>query len=103
MNCTDHANERVLASVPLAERVEAYWHAVRTLRDPDGAPDLQTHALQALLVLARQEPNDRLRCAAGGTLVSLGLYGLVQHEIMPKHAEHGGPSDPRPSLLPPIR
>ena len=60
----------------LASMTREYWHAIRVLRSRAiDRPCDRTTALRFLITLARCEEYDRLRCAAGGALVSLGLSG----------------------------
>ncbi len=62
----------------LAGMTREYWRASQVLRSRAiDRPCDRTTALRFLVNLVRCDEYDRLRCAADGTLVSLGLSGLA--------------------------
>ncbi len=64
------------ACAVLAGLTREYWRASQVLRSRAiDCPCDRTTALRFLFNLARCDEYDRLRCAAGGALVSLGLSG----------------------------
>ncbi len=79
MEATDTQHRTKLLSSPLACMAREYWRASRILhgREGDVSCDRST-AIRCLSSLARQARYNGLRCAAGGTLVSLGLSGIEE-------------------------
>ncbi len=63
----------------LAGMTREYWRASQVLRSRAiDRPCDRTTALRFLINLARCDKYNRLRCVAGGTLVSLGLSGFAR-------------------------
>ena len=63
----------------LAGMTREYWRASQVLRSlAIDRPCDRTTALRFLINLAQCDDYDRLRCVAGGTLVSLGLSGFAR-------------------------
>ncbi len=74
-----HATHGQKDCAVLAGMTREYWRASQVLRSLaiDRSCD-RTTALRLLINLARCDDYDRLRCVAGGTLVSLGLSGFAR-------------------------
>ncbi len=79
MEATDTQHRTKLLSSPLSCMAREYWRASRILYGREGyVPCYRSTAIRCLMSLARQTRYSRLRCAAGGTLVSLGLSGIEE-------------------------
>lgn len=68
--------------IPLERLATEYWRAAKSLRGSCETPLSPGTAARYLLSLARTCPHERLRSAAGGTLISIGLFDL-SHEGAP--------------------
>jgi len=62
--------------VPLERLTTEYWRAARLLNGYRDAGLRSETCAQYMLSLARHCTHDRLRCAAGGALVTAGLRNL---------------------------
>lgn len=77
-------------------KVRAYWDACYSLHRGSNI-STQTACL-CLASLARQEEHNRLRCAAGGALASLGLSGVELLDITGAPSSYEAlPSDVEPA------
>ena len=71
-----------LLTSPLACMAREYWRASQVLHGRVGGISCdRSTAVRCLTSLASQPRYSRLRCAAGGTLASLGLSGIEELDI----------------------
>ncbi len=66
----------MLAATPLAHATASYWIASTLSMAASRAGFKDIRAIQALKDIHAVPPSERLRCAAGGTLVSTALDAL---------------------------
>lgn len=84
-----------LATISLPKRTAIYWDASWILRNNYGGVEHRRRALRALSILARRDPSEHLRRAAGYAVSSLGLDMDIlllphdeSHRNGPERADH---------------